>query len=77
MMRESAFIEDRTSPLFPLLSRPPAPLPPPASPQYLTDRVEAVQFPEPGNYLVICTIVFHFMPAPGEFEMFGYVKVVN
>ena len=62
---------------FPLLSRPPALLPPPASPQYLTDRVEAVQFPEPGNYLVICTIVFHFMPAPGEFEMFGYVKVVN
>ena len=61
---------------LPLYSVPPPALPPPASPQFVTDRVEAVQFPRPGNYLVICTIVFHFMPAPGEFEMFGYVRVV-
>jgi hypothetical protein len=38
--------------------------------------VEAVLFPNPGNYLVICTIVFHFMPMPGEFEMYGRVRVV-
>ena len=60
---------------LPLLGLPPTAAPPPASPQFLTDRVEAVQFPRPGNYLVICTIVFHFMPAPGEFEMYGYVRV--
>ncbi len=62
---------------LPLYSIPPQPGPPPASPQFVTDRVEAVQFPRPGNYLVICTIVFHFMPAPGEFEMFGYVRVTT
>jgi hypothetical protein len=60
---------------LPILSVPPPLLPPPASPQFLTDRLEVVQFPKPGNYLVICTIVFHFMPAPGEFEMYGYVRV--
>jgi len=62
---------------LPNYSVPPPALPPPASPQFVTDRVEAVQFPRPGNYLVICTIVFHFMPAPGEFEMFGYVRVTT
>jgi hypothetical protein len=61
---------------LPQLSIPPTPAPPPASPQFLTDRVEAVLFPNPGNYLVICAIVFHFMPMPGEFEMYGRVRVV-
>jgi plastocyanin len=61
---------------LPTLGIPPAFAPPPASPQFLTDRVEAVLFPNPGNYLVICTIVFHFMPMPGEFEMYGRVRVV-
>jgi plastocyanin len=60
----------------PTLSIPPPPLPPPASPQVVTDRVETVQFPKSGTYLVICTIIFHFTPAPGVFEMFGYVRVL-
>ncbi|HEX2227126.1 MAG TPA: hypothetical protein VHM64_08285 [Candidatus Binatia bacterium] len=36
------------------------------------DRVEAVQFPEPGTYLVICGVVNHFL----NDNMFGFVRVV-
>jgi plastocyanin len=36
----------------------------------LQDRVEVVHFPNPGTFLVICTVLPHF--AEG---MFGYVKV--
>jgi hypothetical protein len=63
----------------PTLRIPPAPAPPPPSPPsppFIIDRVEVVQFPKPGTYLVICGIVFHFTPAPGVFEMFGYVRVL-
>lgn len=52
-----------------------------ASPAFFSlgvrDRVEVVQFPEPGRYLVICLIRPHFTPAPGQFEMFGHVKVIS
>ena len=50
---------------LPLLSLPPVATQPPAPPAlpFLTDRVEAVQFTRPGDYLVICTIIFHFRPA--------------
>lgn len=41
------------------------------------DRVEVVQFPKPGRYLVICLLRDHFVnPVSGEFEMFGHVKVL-
>jgi plastocyanin len=41
------------------------------------DRVEVVQFANPGRYLVICLINPHFKnPASGEFEMFGHVNVI-
>jgi plastocyanin len=36
------------------------------------DRTEAVHFPEPGRYLVICGIRGHFV----NDDMFGYVQVV-
>ena len=36
----------------------------------LQDRVEAVQFAEPGRYLVICGVLPHFLGG-----MYGYVKV--
>lgn len=36
------------------------------------DRVESVQFSEPGRYLVICGVVFHFV----NDNMYGYVKVL-
>ena len=35
------------------------------------DRIEAVQFTEPGTYLVICAILPHFQDG-----MFGYVRVL-
>lgn len=35
------------------------------------DRVEVVHFPEPGTFLVICTLVPHF-----AMGMYGYVEVV-
>jgi hypothetical protein len=36
-----------------------------------------VQFPSSGTYLVICLVRPHFKnPTTGEFEMFGYVKVL-
>lgn len=41
----------------------------PAQP-VLQDRVEAVQFAEPGQYLVICGVLPHFLGG-----MYGYVKV--
>lgn len=41
------------------------------------DRVEVVQFPKPGRYLVICLVRPHFVNSvTGEFEMFGHVKVL-
>jgi hypothetical protein len=41
------------------------------------DGVEVVQFSEPGTYLVICARKNHFVDsATGEFQMFGYVKVL-
>jgi hypothetical protein len=39
------------------------------------DGVEVVQFTKPGTYLVICARKNHFEPTPGEFLMFGFVKV--
>jgi plastocyanin len=36
----------------------------------LQDRIEAVQFAEPGRYLVICGVLPHFLAG-----MYGYVKV--
>ena len=58
--------------VLPLLSFPPPPAPPPASPQFMTDRVEVVHFPRPGTFLVICTIVFHFV----NDRMYGWVRVL-
>jgi plastocyanin len=45
---------------------------PPQGPRQpvLQDRVEAVQFAEPGRYLVICGVLPHFLGG-----MYGYVKV--
>jgi hypothetical protein len=41
------------------------------------DGVEVVQFSKPGTYLVICARKNHFIDqATGEFQMFGYVKVL-
>lgn len=63
-------------------STPPlAPVAIPASPPLfalgLRDRVEVVQFPKPGRYLVICLVRPHFVNSvTGEFEMFGHVKVL-
>jgi hypothetical protein len=37
------------------------------------DRIEAIQFPEPGTYLVICGVVNHFV----NDQMFGFVKVTE
>lgn len=52
-----------------------------ASPNFyalgVRDRVEVVQFPNRGRYLVICLINPHFKdPATGRFGMFGHVNVV-
>jgi plastocyanin len=58
--------------VMPLLSIAPPPAPPPASQRFLTDRVEVVHFPKPGKYLVICTVVFHFV----EDGMYGWVRVL-
>jgi hypothetical protein len=35
------------------------------------DRIEAVNFPEPGRYLAVCTFVPHFID-----RMFGYIRVL-
>jgi plastocyanin len=45
---------------------------PPQGPRQpvLQDRIEAVQFTEPGQYLVICGVLPHFLAG-----MYGYVKV--
>ncbi len=43
----------------------------------LRDRVEVVQFPNRGRYLVICLINPHFKdPVTGRFGMFGHINVV-
>jgi hypothetical protein len=55
-----------------VLPSPPSP-PPPASPITIPtpqDRVEVVQFSEPGRYLVICAVNVHFNEG-----MFGYIRV--
>lgn len=36
------------------------------------DRVESVHFSEPGTYLVICGVIFHF----ADDNMYGFVKVL-
>jgi hypothetical protein len=41
------------------------------------DGVEVVRFTKPGTFLVICARKNHFNPAPGEFQMFGFVRVVR
>ena len=51
------------------------PLLPGTPPQPLQDRVETVRFPNPGNFLVICGVLPHFVDATGRFIMFGYVRV--
>jgi hypothetical protein len=58
--------------VMPHLSIPPPVAPPPASPQFITDRVEVVHFPNRGVYLVICTVVFHFT----NDNMYGWVRVL-
>jgi hypothetical protein len=69
----------------PIAAVPPTPPPPPpqiaASPALyalgVRDRVEVVQFPNRGRYLVICLINPHFKnPTSGQFEMFGHVNVI-
>ena len=52
--------------VLPMLQGPPQG---PGEPK-LQDRVEAVQFTEPGRYLVICGVLPHFLGG-----MYGYVKV--
>ena len=42
----------------------------PAFQPQLQDRTEAVQFPDPGTFLVICAVQPHF-----DMGMYGYVKV--
>jgi hypothetical protein len=51
----------------------------PAPPDsFVQDRVEAVQFAKRGRYLVICGVLPHFFnEATGQFEMFGFVRVVG
>jgi hypothetical protein len=47
--------------------------------QYLLgvrDRTEVVAFPKRGRYLAICLVRPHFSPAPGQFDMFGHIKVI-
>ena len=56
---------------LPLLSIPPHP-PNPLTPPFLMDRVEVVRFPNPGRYLVICGVVFHFV----NDGMYGFVRVL-
>jgi hypothetical protein len=41
------------------------------TPEFLQDRVEAVFFPKPGTYLVICGVHGHFV----DDGMFGFVQV--
>ena len=44
---------------------------------YSQDRVEVVQFPAPGRYLVICAVLPHFAPANNAHPpMHGWVNVV-
>jgi plastocyanin len=51
-----------------------APITTAAGIQYVVarDRVEAVHFPEPGTYLVICTVRSHFI----DHSMWGWVQVL-
>jgi hypothetical protein len=35
------------------------------------DRIEAVNFPEPGRYVALCTFLPHFLD-----RMFGYIRVL-
>lgn len=46
------------------------PMGPPFQP-LLQDRIEVVQFPDPGTFLVICAVLPHFLMG-----MYGFVKVV-
>lgn len=43
----------------------------PAFQPLLQDRIEVVQFPDPGTFLVICAVLPHF-----AMGMYGFVKVV-
>jgi len=56
---------------LPLIPAGPPPLPPPAgTANPVVDRVEAVNFKEPGRYLVVCGVRPHF-----DTGMHGYVNV--
>ena len=46
-------------------------------PVTIQDRVEAVRFPNPGTFLVICGVLPHFVDAAGNFVMFGFVNVLK
>jgi plastocyanin len=54
---------------LPLPAVPLSPVPP-GSPNLVVDRIEAVNFKEPGRYLVICGVRPHF-----DTDMHGYVNV--
>jgi len=54
---------------LPLPAVPLSPVPP-DSPNLVVDRIEAVNFKEPGRYLVICGVRPHF-----DTDMHGYVDV--
>jgi hypothetical protein len=54
------------------------PLPNTTAPLSIQDRIEVVNFPNPGRFLVICGVLPHFFDqATGEFIMFGYVRVLK
>lgn len=50
---------------------------PPVASATRRDGVEVVQFSKPGTYLVICARKNHFVTSTGEFQMFGFVKVLG
>ena len=56
-------------PLPPLPALPPSPVPA-GAPSPVVDRIESVNFKEPGRYLVICGVRPHF-----DTDMHGYVNV--
>jgi len=50
----------------------------PAALSGVQDRIEVVQFPTDGRFLVICGVLPHFFDAAtGEFIMFGFVRVLK
>ena len=65
-------LDPRRVPMLPITQTPP--------PNVLQDRIEVVQFGEPGRYLVICAVLPHFVPppppAPQHPPMHGWVNVL-